>query len=196
MSDTFTRVLSSGRDLPAALPPIRLEAEYRRESEIHFWDYWQVLVRHRRTVALVFAGAVLTAFVWSVTARPVFTGTAMLRIDKEEPRVLKFDQAGRDEGGESTQTQLQTYHRLLQSRGLASRVVGLLDLGHNPEFARAGERPGQLTDAFLDRLHQSRMWNRLETVGDVGLHHPAASLPGLVDEHLQGIVRRPPGPAR
>jgi len=152
MSDTFTRVLSSGRDLPAALPPIRLEAEYRRESEIHFWDYWQVLVRHRRTVALVFAGAVLTAFVWSVTARPVFTGTAMLRIDKEEPRVLKFDQAGRDEGGESTQTQLQTYHRLLQSRGLASRVVGLLDLGHNPEFARAGERPGQLTDAFLDRL--------------------------------------------
>ena len=152
MSDTFTRVLSSGRDLPAALPPIPLEAEYRRESEIHFWDYWQVLVRHRRTVALVFAGAVLTAFVWSVTARPVFTGTAMLRIDKEEPRVLKFDQAGRDEGGESTQTQLQTYHRLLQSRGLASRVVGLLDLGHNPEFARAGERPGQLTDAFLDRL--------------------------------------------
>ena len=51
MSDTFTRVLSSGRDLPAALPPIPLEAEYRRESEIHFWDYWQVLVRHRRTVA-------------------------------------------------------------------------------------------------------------------------------------------------
>ena len=152
MSDTFTRVLTNGRDLPAPLPPIRLEAEYRRESEAHFWDYWRVLVRHRRTVALVFAGAVLTAFVWSVTARPVFTGTAMLRIDKEEPRVLKFDQTGRDDGGESAQTQLQTYHRLLQSRGLANRVVGLLDLAHNPEFAAAAGRPGQLTDAFLDRL--------------------------------------------
>ncbi len=152
MSDTFTRALTNGRDLPAPLPPIRLEAEYRGESEAHFWDYWRVIMRHRRTVALVFAGAVLTAFVWSVTARPVFTGTAMLRIDKEEPRVLKFDQAGRDDGGEATQTQLQTYHRLLRSRGLANRVIGILDLEHNPEFARAGARPAQLTDEFLDRL--------------------------------------------
>ena len=151
MSDTFSRALTNGRDLPAPLPPIRLEAEYRRDSEAHFWDYWTVLIRHRRTVAMVFVAAVLTAFVWSVTARPVFTGTAMLRIDKEEPRVLKFEQAARDEG-ESAQTQLQTYHRLLQSRALANRVVGLLGLEQSPEFASVGHRPGQLTDAFLERL--------------------------------------------
>ena len=151
MSETFSRALTNGRDLPAPLPPIRLEAEYRRDSEAHFWDYWTVLIRHRRTVAMVFVAAVLTAFVWSVTARPVFTGTAMLRIDKEEPRVLKFEQAARDEG-ESAQTQLQTYHRLLQSRALANRVVGLLGLEQSPEFASVGHRPGQLTDAFLERL--------------------------------------------
>ena len=152
MSDPINRALTNGRDLPAPLPPIRLEAEYRREGEAHFWDYWTVLIRHRRTVAMVFVGAVLTALVWSVTARPVFTGTAMLRIDKEEPRVLKFDQTGRDDGGESAQTQLQTYHRLLQSRALANRVVGLVGLGQNPEFRSVGRRPGQLTDAFLERL--------------------------------------------
>ena len=151
MSDTFGRALTNGRDLPAPLPPIRLEAEYRRDSEAHFWDYWTVLIRHRRTVAMVFVAAVLTAFVWSVTARPVFTGTAMLRIDKEEPRVLKFEQSARDEG-ESAQTQLQTYHRLLQSRALANRVVGVLGLERSPEFASVGHRPGQLTDAFLERL--------------------------------------------
>jgi polysaccharide biosynthesis transport protein len=151
MSETFSRALTNGRDLPAPLPPIRLEAEYRRDGEAHFWDYWTVLIRHRRTVAMVFVAAVLTAFVWSVTARPVFTGTAMLRIDKEEPRVLKFEQAARDEG-ESAQTQLQTYHRLLQSRALANRVVGLLGLERSPEFAAVGHRPGQLTDAFLERL--------------------------------------------
>jgi succinoglycan biosynthesis transport protein ExoP len=151
MSDTFGRALTNGRDLPATLPPIRLEAEYRRDSEAHFWDYWTVLIRHRRTVAMVFVAAVLTAFVWSVTARPVFTGTAMLRIDKEEPRVLKFEQPARDEG-ESAQTQLQTYHRLLQSRALANRVVGLLSLERSPEFTSVGHRPGQLTDAFLERL--------------------------------------------
>jgi len=152
MSDPINRALTNGRDLPAPLPPIRLEAAYRREGEAHFWDYWTVLIRHRRTVAMVFVGAVLTALVWSVTARPVFTGTAMLRIDKEEPRVLKFDQTGRDDGGESAQTQLQTYHRLLQSRALANRVVGLVGLGQNPEFRSVGRRPGQLTDAFLERL--------------------------------------------
>lgn len=152
MSDTFTRALTNGRDLPVPLSPIRLDAQYRQEDEAHFWDYWRVLVRHRRAVALVFMGAVLTAFVWSVTARPVFTGTAMLRIDREEPRVLKFDQGRRDDGTESAQTQLQTYHRLLQSRGLANRVVGLLDLEHNPEFRTAATKPSLLTDAFLDRL--------------------------------------------
>jgi succinoglycan biosynthesis transport protein ExoP len=152
MSDTFSRALTNGRDLPAPLPPVRLEAEYRRESEAHFWDYWRVLARHRRTVAMVFAAAVLTALVWSVTARPVFTGTAMLRIDKEEPRVLKFEQAARDDGSESAQTQLQTYHRLLQSRALANRVIGLVGLEQNPEFSSVGRRPGQLTDVFLERL--------------------------------------------
>jgi len=153
MTNPTHRALTNGRDLPAPLSPIRLEAEYRRDSEAHFWDYWTVLVRHRRTVAMVFVGAVLTAFVWSMTARPVFTGTAMLRIEKEEPRILKFEPAGREDWGEAAQTQLQTYYRLLQSRALANRVIGLVGLEHDPEFRSVGRRPGQLTDAFLERLH-------------------------------------------
>lgn len=154
MSDPTHRALTNGRDLPAPLPPTRLEADSRRfpESEAHFWDYWAVLSRRRRTVALVFVGAVLTAFVWSVTARPVFTGTAMLRIEKEEPRILKFEPPGRDDT-ESAQTQLQTHHRLLQSRALANRVIALVDLERHPEFLSVGRRPGELTNAFLDRLH-------------------------------------------
>jgi capsular exopolysaccharide synthesis family protein len=155
MTDPTHRALTNGRDLPAPFPPTRLEADYRRswESEAHFWDYWTVLIRHRRTVAMVFVGAVLTAFVWSVTARPVFTGTAMLRIEKEEPRILKFEPPGRDDtAGESAQTQLQTHHRLLQSRALANRVLALVDLERHPEFRSVGRRPGELTNAFLDRL--------------------------------------------
>ena len=51
---------------------------------------------------------------------------------------------------------------------------------------------GPVADAFLDRLHQLVMRNRRKAVGDVGFHHPAAAPPGLIDEHLQGIVRRAP----
>ena len=36
------------------------------------------------------------------------------------------------------------------------------------------------------------MRNRRKAVGDVRLHHPPAAPPALIDEHLQGIVRRPP----
>ncbi len=155
MSDSMNPRLTNGHELPALLSPTRLEADSRRlgEGETHFWDYWTVLTRRRGTVALVFLGAVLAAFVWSVTARPVFTGTAMLRIEKEEPRILKFEPTGRDDNaGDFAQTQLQTYHRLLQRRALANRVIGLVDLEHQPEFASVGRRPGELTDAFLDRL--------------------------------------------
>ena len=149
------RALTNGGDLPAPLPPTRLDVDYRRsrEGEAHFWDYWTVLIRHRRTVLMVFVGAVLTAFIWSVTARPVFTGTAMLRIEREEPRILKFEPPGRDDNaGESAQIQLQTERRLLQRRALANRVIGLVDLERHPEFRSVGRRPGELTDAFLDRL--------------------------------------------
>lgn len=155
MSDQTHRALTNGRDLPAPLQPTRREADSRRswEGDAHFWDYWAVLSRRRRTVALVFAGAVLTAFVWSVTARPVFTGTAMLRIEKDEPRILKFESPRRDDtGGESTQTQMQTERRLLQRRTLANRVIALVGLERHPEFSSVGRRPGELTDAFLDRL--------------------------------------------
>lgn len=154
MSDP-TRALTNGRDLPAPLPPARLEADSRRswEGDAHFWDYWAVLTRHRRTVVMVFVGAVLTAFVWSVTARPLFTGTAMLRIEKDEPRILKFESPRRDDtGGESAQTQMQTERRLLQRRTLANRVIALVGLERHPEFSSVGRRPGELTDAFLDRL--------------------------------------------
>ncbi len=155
MIDPTHHALTNGRDLPAPLPPTRLEADSRRfpVSEAHFWDYWTVLMRRWRTVAMVFAGAVLIAFVWSVTARSVFTGTAMLRIEKEEPRILKFEPPGRDDTpGESAQTQLQTERRLLQRRALANRVIALLDLERHPEFRSVGRRPGELTGAFLDRL--------------------------------------------
>jgi capsular exopolysaccharide synthesis family protein len=155
MSDQTHRALTNGRDLPAPLPPTRREADSGRswEGNAHFWDYWAVLTRHRRTVVMVFVGAVLTAFVWSVTARPVFTGTAMLRIEKDEPRILKFEPPRRDDGGgDSAQTQMQTERRLLQRRALANRVIALLGLERHSEFSSVGRRPGELTDAFLDRL--------------------------------------------
>ena len=48
-----------------------------------------------------------------------------------------------------------------------------------------------VADAFLHRLHQLLMRDRRETTGDVRLGHPPAAPPALINEYLQGIVRRP-----
>ena len=81
--------------------------------------------------------------------------------------------------------------------------------GQHPALRSAGDRPADLPvahhpcaqhhpqklehrlvhDAFSDRLHQLLMRNRLETVGDIRLDHPSPTPPGLINEHLQGIVR-------
>ncbi|MGH7396029.1 MAG: GumC family protein [Candidatus Rokuibacteriota bacterium] len=140
---------------PTALRPLEPETAYPRShaSDAHFWDYWKVLVRHRWTIVMVFLGALLTAAVWSFTSRPLFTASTTLRIDREEPRVLKFEQTLREEPqGESAQTQLQTYYTLLQSRALANRAIQTLDLGEHPEFRGLDRQRNELTDAFLERL--------------------------------------------
>ena len=67
---------------------------------------------------------------------------------------------------------------------------------HHPGAQHRAQKleDGLVADAFLDRVHQLLMWDRLKTVGDVRLDHPPSAPPGLVNEHLQGVVRCPPRP--
>ena len=77
--------------LATAAPPVWAQPP-PLDEDTHFWDYWRVLVRHRWTVITFFLLALIVATVWTFTTRPVFTASATLRIDKEAPRVLKFEQ--------------------------------------------------------------------------------------------------------
>ena len=147
---------------PTALRPLDPFAVHlrARRDDTHLWDYWRVLVRHRGAVLLVFLGVLLTAAAWTFTTRPVFSASATLRIDREGPRVVKFEQVVReDPEGDSTQMQLQTYLKLLQSRALAARVIDRLELADQPEFRGLDPRRGELLDAFVDRLQVAPVRN-------------------------------------
>ena len=147
---------------PTALRPLDPFAVHlrARRDDTHLWDYWRVLVRHRGAVLLVFLGVLLTAAAWTFTTRPVFSASATLRIDREGPRVVKFEQVVReDPEGDSSQVQLQTYLKLLQSRALAARVIDRLELADQPEFRGLDPRRGELLDAFVDRLQVAPVRN-------------------------------------
>ena len=148
--------------------------------------YWRVIVRRRRAVLSVFLLSLLAGLVWSVLARPVYSATALLRVDREEPRVLKFDQVVREDG-ELPQIQLQTFQRLLQSRTLATHVIEILGLEHHPEFQEFLERPDELASAFLERLQVDVLRNARLVQVSFRSHDPhlsAAVVNALVDEFL------------
>src|SRR5262249_4773836 len=135
---------------------------------------------------IMFLLSVLAAFVWGSRARPVFSATALLRVDREEPRVLKFDQVLREDG-ELPQTQLQTFQRLLQSRTLANRVIDVLGLEYHPEFHEFRNRRGELTSAFLDRLQVEVLRNARLIKVSFWSRHPdlsAVAANTLVDEFM------------
>src|SRR5262245_4665469 len=101
------------------------------EKEGHFWDYWRVLVRHRWTVITFFLFTVIVVMGWTFRIRPVFTASTTLRIEKEEPRVLKFEEVVK---ADSEPDYYQTQHAILRSRALAGRVISRLALDQQPEF--------------------------------------------------------------
>src|SRR2546430_8293981 len=77
------------------------------ERETHFWDYWQVVSRRRWTILCVFLGTLLAATLYTFTIRPVFTGTASLRIAKEPPRAVKFEEGVKEADTHQANSQTQ-----------------------------------------------------------------------------------------
>ena len=100
-----------------------------------FWTLWQAISRRKRIITLVFAGTVLAIGAWTLTTRPVYTANVTLRIEKEEPRVLKFEEVIKS--ADPMPDYYQTQQRLLQSRSLANRVITLLNLDQHPDFTDA-----------------------------------------------------------
>jgi capsular exopolysaccharide synthesis family protein len=112
------------------------------------------VVRGRKgTIVLVFAVTMLATSIWAFTIRPVYTATATLRIEKEEPQphvVVKFDDVVKS--ADAFPDLYQTQQRLLQSRSLANRVIELLALDKHPDF--------QEPDGNASVVGRVRAWGR------------------------------------
>src|SRR2546425_4811645 len=160
--ESFELVPSQPRALATPEPSHRYD--YPEDEGVHFWDYWRVISRRRWTIISVFLITAIVVTLWTFTTRPVFTGTATLRIEREQPRVVKFEEVIKE--SDSQQDYYQTQYKLLQSRTLANRVIGLLQLDQHPDFQRPEGERGWLA--------QGEAWLRERLVRGVRARPPPA----------------------
>ena len=115
-----------------------------------FRGLWRVVRGRKGTIVLVFAATMLVTGIWAFTTRPVYTATVTLRIEKEEPHVVNFEDVVKS--ADAFPDFYQTQQRLLQSRSLANRVIELLSLEKHPDFRES--------EADVSVLARLRAWAR------------------------------------
>ena len=129
--------------------PEEAEYVYTQENQSrHLRDYWNVLVKHRRLVGLLFLIVFgISAYV-NFSATPLYTASAMLQIEPHNPAITGLAEilSSRTEGS-AQYDYYQTQFVLLRSRALAARVITSLQLASDPAF-----RTQTVSDAVLVRV--------------------------------------------
>jgi polysaccharide biosynthesis transport protein len=105
------------------------------QQEVHLTHYWNV-IRKRWRVAVAILVVVMTgAFIASYMAKPLYQAKIRIEIEREHNMVTIEDLFGI---AASDQEFLQTQYVLLESRGLAMRVIDDHKLLNDPEFYPPG----------------------------------------------------------
>lgn len=134
------------------------------EDDIHLRDYLKVVQKHRWTVITTFVVIVTTVVIGTFSITPTYTATTIIQIERESPKVLKFeDVLPVDTSGADF---YKTQERIIQSRSIAKRVIEKLSLWNHAQFkgkslireAEAavpflkGEAMEELIDSYLELL--------------------------------------------
>ncbi|MDH5406969.1 MAG: Wzz/FepE/Etk N-terminal domain-containing protein, partial [Candidatus Aminicenantes bacterium] len=88
--------------------------EENLEKEIDIREYWHVIKKRRWTIYTVVIILVLTVTIASFVTKPTYKATATLQIERENPRVLSFEEIFAIDA--SQQDFYQTQYKLIQSR--------------------------------------------------------------------------------
>ncbi len=107
------------------------------EEERHLLDYWHVIVRRKWILITFFCVTVVTTTIYSFLKTPVYQSVCTLRIYKEPPKILGFDELV-STGGYLLDELIRSECDVLQSRSLALRTIKKLNLDLHPDFAKEG----------------------------------------------------------
>ena len=103
-----------------------------QEKQIDLREYLRALIKRRWIIATIFTVLVLTVAVKTFTATPIYQASARIIIEKENPKLMSFQEVM---AVDSTGTDYyQTQYKIIESRIVAREVIRKLDLENSPEF--------------------------------------------------------------
>src|SRR5881396_603469 len=152
------------------------------EDKINFRHYWHVILERRWLVIAAFFSVFALCLIYLFNARRIYQAAARMQIDRESDNVLNIKDVFAVDGRE--QDYLQTQYKNLQSRSLIESVVGKLNLGRDPRYARSVDPLKAVAqDITIAPIRLSRLV-------DVKVEHPdprqaAAIANALVDTFIQ-----------
>ncbi len=117
----------------ALIPPTGAGGlSYGDGREFNPRDLLNVVLRRRWTVAAMVLTCLLTGIVLTLTETPMYTSTALLKIEPGGLQVMDFDSVQESNAqAQSYSDFYQTQYEILSSRALARRTIENLDLGTN-----------------------------------------------------------------
>jgi len=121
----------------ASQPPQPFESAFEpheSQSEFHISQWIELVRRRRKLIAVVTAAVVAASLVlYAITPR-VYRATTVLQIERRSGTNLALGQTVQLDDWVDAQSFYPTQYRLLQSRGIAERVVRNLHLADDPGF--------------------------------------------------------------
>jgi polysaccharide biosynthesis transport protein len=119
---------SEGEDIEPEYTPVP------PSDGVNLSDYWNILVKRRRTIILLFLAVFAIGAYFPLSATKLYTASATIKIEPQNPQVtgvgaLQPEGGGVQFGG--TYDYYQTQFALLKSRPLAARVIADLSLESN-----------------------------------------------------------------
>jgi succinoglycan biosynthesis transport protein ExoP len=128
--------------------------------EFRFSDYWNIIVRRRRLIALCIAIGLAGAAAASFLAKPLYKASAVLSVEKDRGGPVEIGSA--DQGGASYDPEfLPTQMRLIRSREIAERVARQLNLANAVDTAPTKSgffRPADKDAASKNALTLAALW--------------------------------------
>ncbi len=111
------------------------------DDSIDLRQLWGVILRRKGIILLATAFALFLALILTYSMTPIYRGTLLLQIDREEGQVLDYKSVTPEEANNNSTDFYQTQYELLKSRSLARRVIDQMGLQLIGQAPRARAHP-------------------------------------------------------